>query len=73
LFNLPVANGAGKMGLFRYRKGPQPHLVSEDNIEQIKQEDEMVFGFMEDREGNIWYGRMNGVTRYDGEHFDYFK
>ena len=32
-----------------------------------------VFGIIEDRTGNIWYGTANGVIRYDGKVFEDFK
>ncbi len=31
-----------------------------------------VFGIIEDRTGNIWYGTANGVIRYDGKAFEGF-
>lgn len=31
------------------------------------------FGILEDKEGGIWFGTLNGVCRYDGNTFNYFK
>ena len=33
----------------------------------------MLFGISEDKNGNIWVGTLNGVYRYDGNTFKYFK
>lgn len=33
---------------------------------QIRSEEGMYFGIMQDREGGIWWGTLNGVCRYDG-------
>lgn len=73
LFNKPSANDEGGIGIYRYKKGQLPHYISAENIEKIKQESEMVFGIIEDSDGNIWYGRVGGVTKFDGVKFEYFK
>jgi ligand-binding sensor domain-containing protein len=39
----------------------------------IKTGNGMYFGILEDKAGNIWFGSLNGVCRYDGYVFDYFK
>lgn len=48
-----------------------------NNIETVPNEikviDGMIFGITEDREGNIWFGTLNGVYRYDGKTFNDFK
>lgn len=31
-----------------------------------------IFGIAEDRDGNIWFGTVNGVSRYDGKRFTSF-
>lgn len=31
--------------------------------------DNTVFSIMEDKEGNMWFGTRNGVSRYDGKIF----
>jgi ligand-binding sensor domain-containing protein len=33
---------------------------------------DMFFGIMEDKDGNIWLGTLDGVCRYDGNAFHYF-
>ena len=38
----------------------------------LKKED-MFFGITEDKDGGIWFGSLNGVCRYDGKSFNYFK
>jgi ligand-binding sensor domain-containing protein len=41
-------------------------------LEKFKPGDCQVFGKIEDRQGNLWFGTMKGVCRYDGEAFNYF-
>ncbi len=36
---------------------------------RIMAKEDMFFGIMEDTNGNIWLGTLNGVLRYDGETF----
>ena len=40
---------------------------------QIKAEEGMFFGIIEDKKGSIWFGTLDGVYRYDGKSFNYFK
>jgi hypothetical protein len=40
---------------------------------QIRTEKGMFFGILEDKDGGIWFGSLNGVRRYDGKSFDYFE
>ncbi|WP_187271008.1 ligand-binding sensor domain-containing protein [Neolewinella aurantiaca] len=39
----------------------------------ILQRRDMFFGITEDKDGGIWLGSLNGVGRYDGEEFDWFR
>jgi len=39
---------------------------------QILVKEDMFFGITEDTKGNIWFGSLNGVCRYDGNAFNYF-
>ncbi len=39
----------------------------------IKPEVGMLFGIVEDTDGDIWFGNVRGVGRYDGKDFEYFK
>jgi ligand-binding sensor domain-containing protein len=39
----------------------------------VKANEEMIFGILEDDKGNIWFGSMNGVYRYDGKTITDFK
>jgi ligand-binding sensor domain-containing protein len=41
-------------------------------IEQNKTDNPVIFGIIEDKNGNIWFGTAKGVCRYDGKSFDYF-
>jgi len=36
-------------------------------------QDGMFFGILEDKDGSIWFGSLNGVYRYDGNTFNDFK
>ncbi|MDX1408729.1 MAG: two-component regulator propeller domain-containing protein, partial [Saprospiraceae bacterium] len=40
---------------------------------QILIKEDMFFGILEDREGNIWLGTLNGVGRYNGQTFEWFR
>lgn len=40
---------------------------------QILIQDGMFFGILEDEDGGIWVGTLNGVCRYDGNTFNYFE
>jgi ligand-binding sensor domain-containing protein len=39
----------------------------------ILQRKDMFFGITEDADGGIWLGSLNGVGRYDGKDFDWFR
>lgn len=41
-------------------------------IEQNKPDNPVIFGIMEDKAGNIWFGTAKGVCRYDGKSFNFF-
>ena len=40
---------------------------------KINAEEGMFFGMIEDKEGNIWVGTLDGVYQYNGESIDYFR
>jgi ligand-binding sensor domain-containing protein len=42
-------------------------------VTEIKAEQGMFFGILEDSDGIIWFGTLNGVYRYDGNTFRDFK
>jgi len=42
-------------------------------VTELKTLDGMFFGILEDNDGNIWVGTLNGVYRYDGISFKDFK
>lgn len=52
-------------------------ITSLDNekgtVTEIKTGEGMFFGILEDSDGNIWSGTLDGVYRYDGNTFDDFK
>jgi len=41
-------------------------------IKQNKSDNPFIFGIIEDKSGNIWFGTAKGVCRYDGKSFNYF-
>lgn len=41
-------------------------------IEQSKTDNPLIFGIIEDKNGNIWFGTTKGVCRYDGKSFNHF-
>ena len=43
------------------------------NATLILEKMDMFFGILEDKDGGIWLGTLNGVGRYDGEVFDWFR
>lgn len=43
------------------------------SVTQIRTDEGMFFGILEDKEGSIWVGTLNGVYRYDGNTFNDFK
>jgi ligand-binding sensor domain-containing protein len=42
-------------------------------VTEIKTGEGMFFGILEDSDGNIWSGKLDGVYRYDGNTLDFFK
>lgn len=64
-------SSATDWALSRYDEQPLPlgNLVATE----IKTEENMFFGIVEDKEGGIWWGHLNGVCRYDGEEIDCFR
>lgn len=52
----------------------EPYLNNETvSPVKIRTEQGMYFGILEDKDGNIWFGSLNGVCRYDGTTFNDFK
>jgi len=45
----------------------------EATVTSILRREGMFFGILEDRDGGIWLGTLNGVCRYDGIFFNCFK
>lgn len=62
---------SGNWALSRYDKLYIPNL--ETKATEIKAELGMFFGILEDDEGGIWLGTLEGVCRYDGTSFNYFR
>lgn len=57
--------------LSRYDKKPLPYELP--IVTEIREEADMYFGIMEDNSGNIWWGSLKGVHRYNGSTFDDFR
>ncbi|WP_373550024.1 two-component regulator propeller domain-containing protein [Haliscomenobacter sp.] len=62
-----------KMVLYRYDGKSEPLPAGKKNYTEIHQENGQIFGIMEDKQGNIWFGTERGVCHYDGKTFKYFK
>ncbi len=43
------------------------------DVTEVKSGEGMIFGILEDHDGNIWFGTVNGVYRYDGNTITDFK
>lgn len=56
--------------LSRYDKKPLPY--EQPTATKIKEAADMYFGIMEDDSGNIWWGSLNGINRFDGTSFTNF-
>ena len=54
---------AGYWVLSRYNAMPLPY--NKISATQILFQENMFFGILEDRDGGIWFGTLNGVCRYD--------
>lgn len=66
-----AAFGAGEWRISRY--AADDLNGDEATPTTILQRRDMFFGISEDTDGNIWVGSLNGVGRYDGEAFDWFR
>ena len=65
-----VMLGARDWTLTKYATANAPIVEKREAI-IMKKEVGQIFGIMEDKNGNIWYGHERGVCRYDGKSFDY--
>jgi ligand-binding sensor domain-containing protein len=67
--NLWFSAEEGKgMTLYKYDKKAFTKI-----IDKTDDGDNQIFEVTEDKNGNIWFGKMAGVCRYDGKTFNYFK
>jgi len=67
--NLWFSAEEGKgMALYKYDKKTFTKI-----IDKTEEGDNQIFEVTEDKNGNIWFGKMAGVCRYDGKTFNYFK
>lgn len=51
---------------------PNLPVMMQATPNEIRKEEEQIFGIIQDSKGNIWYGRSNGACRYDGKEFECF-
>lgn len=66
-----AAFGGGEWRISRYdAQSLDDNTLAPDVILQKR---DMFFGITEDTDGNIWVGSLNGVGRFDGEQFDWFR
>jgi len=66
-----ASTGAGEWRVSRYNAQSLDNSSAPPEV--ILQKRDMFFGLTEDADGNIWVGSLNGVGRYDGEFFDWFR
>lgn len=75
--NIWISAGSGNMhdnmNLYRYANNSLPLDIQNSDIELIIEGESLIFGILEDTDGGIWFGRMNGICKYDGETFNYFR
>ena len=55
------------------RYDEQSLLLDKPTVIEIKTEEGMFFGILEDTKENVWFGTLDGVYRYDGNTFNDFK
>lgn len=55
------------------RYSPPLPPTKEMVVSLVEPKNGMLFGILEDNSGNIWFGTLQGVCRYDGNTFDYFR
>ena len=56
------------LGISQQREARFEHLTIEDGLSQNS-----VNCILQDRQGFMWFGTQDGLSRYDGYHFDVFK
>lgn len=56
-------NNTGKMVLHKYTHLPNPSLGDLSEIKQIRIGEGLIFGFCEDKDGNLWYGTTEGSSK----------
>ncbi len=66
-----VNKNMGSWALVRYDNFITPLIKMTPTI--INPNIGMLFGIEEDSKGNIWFGNLEGVGRYDGKEFEYFR
>jgi ligand-binding sensor domain-containing protein len=63
-----VWSPGGGMALYRY-KGTSMEML----VHKFVPGDNQVFGITQDKAGDIWFGTMNGVSRFNGTSFENFR
>jgi ligand-binding sensor domain-containing protein len=66
-----AVSGAGEWRVSRYT--PESLNRNEATPDVVLQKRDMFFGITEDTNGHIWIGSLNGVGRYAGGKFDWFR
>ncbi|MBX2877667.1 MAG: hypothetical protein KTR30_36445 [Saprospiraceae bacterium] len=69
--NIWTSSGVGNWALTRY----EGTSLSPDQVKstELSVYERMYFGILEDSHGDMWFGKLDGVYRYDGESFEDFK
>jgi ligand-binding sensor domain-containing protein len=70
-------NAGLEKGMALYKYDPSGPVEGETGfkkiIEKTERGDEQIFEITQDTSGNIWFGTMKGVCRYDGKEFENFR
>jgi ligand-binding sensor domain-containing protein len=72
--NIWTTNRTNDPHKFALSRNDEKSLLNERaTAPKIRIEEGMFFGILEDNEGSIWVGTLEGVFRYDGKSFSHFK
>ena len=71
--NIWTTSENGGPGYWAVSRYDESAIASESHMSTtILEQENMFFGMTEDKEGDMWFGHLNGICRYDGSAFEYF-
>lgn len=72
--NIWITHDSGESHKYTLSRYDEASLLNEKpTATQVFIDNGMFFGISEDKEGGIWVGTLQGVFRYDGKSFNYFR